>query len=256
MGLYKKRSYLTNSLKELVNTKRPLLAKHNFNPINGRLESYYYLTKYGARFLIEELDYNENKIKVPKGLVPIYLREYSHRKLTIDFHIYLNQWIKTNNGEINFLNYYFDKKGNNRSANSADYVTALNRIHLDKKNSFIPDINTMFSVNNKKYLYLFEQHNGKDTKRLFKQLYIHILAISKGVVSEKYNIKKSHVVVVVCEHESVKQSVIKRFQKEKGIERYNNLFIFKTNSELENDFYKNWTKISGEQTDFIVSRSH
>ena len=253
IGLYKKRGYLTNSLKVLVDMKRPLLAKHDFNPINGKLESFYYLTKYGSKFLVEELEYSENQIKVPKGLTPIYLKDYFHRKLTIDFHIHFNQWVESNNGKINFLNYYFDKTGNNRGTDSTNYVTALNRVHLDEKNSFIPDINTMFSINDKKYLYLFEQHNGKDAKRLFEQLYIHILAISKGVLSKKYDIKKPHIVVVICEHESVKKSVIQRLQQEKGIEHYNNFFIFKTNSELEEDFYNNWTKISGKLTDFIVS---
>ncbi|MFK7780000.1 MAG: hypothetical protein QM490_02535, partial [Candidatus Gracilibacteria bacterium] len=251
MGLYKKRGYLTNSLKVLVDMRRPLLAKHDFNPINGKLESFYYLTKHGKKFLIEELEYNENQIKAPKGLTTIYLKDYFHRKLTIDFHIHFNQWIESNNGKINFLNYYFDKTGNNRGTDSINYVTALNRVHIDEKNSFIPDINTIFSINDKKYLYLFEQHNGQDTKRLFEQLYIHILAISKGVVSEKYNIKKPHIVVVVCEHESVKKSVIQRLQKEKGIEHYNNFFIFKTNSELEQDFYNNWTLISGKQATFL-----
>jgi len=253
MGLYKNRGYLTNSLKVLVDMKRPLLAKHDFNPINGKLESFYYLTKYGLKFLVEELEYSENQIKVPKGLTPIYLKDYFHRKSTIDFHIYFKQWVEANNGKINFLNYYFDKTGNNRGANSTNYVTALNRIHFDEKNSFIPDINTMFSINDKRYLYLFEQHNGKDSKRLFEQLYIHILAISKGVLSKKYDIKKPHMVVVVCEHESVKKSIIQRLYQEKGIEHYNNFFIFKTNSELEENFYNNWTKISGELTDFIVS---
>jgi len=253
MGLYKKRGYLTNSLKVLVDMKRPLLAKHNFNPINGKLESFYYLTKYGKNFLMDELDYREFQIKIPRGLSPIYLKDYYHRKLTIDFHIYLRMWLNSNNGGIGFFNYYFDKSGNNRSDDKSKYVTALNKVILDKNTSFIPDVNTMFSVGEKEFLYLFEQHNGKDAKRLFEQLYIHILAISKGILSKKYDIKKPHMVVVVCEHESVKKSVIQRLQLEKGIEHYNNLFIFKTNSELEEDFYHNWTKISGELTDFIVS---
>ena len=64
MGLYKKRGYLTNSLKVLVDMKRPLLAKHDFNPINGKLESFYYLTKYSLKFLVEELEYSENQIKI------------------------------------------------------------------------------------------------------------------------------------------------------------------------------------------------
>lgn len=251
LGLYKQRGYLTNSLKILVDMKKPLIAKHDFNPINGKLESLYYLTKYGRKFLMDEHEYTETQIKAPSGLSPIYLKDYFHRKLTVDFHIYLNQWLNSNDGKINFLNYYFDKSGNNRSGNKSKYVTALNKIILNKTNSFIPDINTIFTVNNKEYIYLFEQHNGKDAKRLFEQLYVHIIAISKRVVSEKYNRKNSHTVVVVCEYESVKNSVIKRLQKERGIEQYNSSFIFKTNLELEKDFYNNWTSISSEQVTFF-----
>ncbi len=251
MGLYKKRGYLTNSLKVLVDMKKPLLAKYDFNPINGKLESLYYLTKHATKFLIEELEYSENQIKIPKSSNHIRLKDYFHRKATIDFHIHLNQWLELNSGKIIFLNYYFDKIGNNRGTDHTNYVTALNRIYLDKKNFFIPDISTMFNINNKKYLYLFEQHNGQDSKRLFEQLRIHVLALSKGVVPEKYNIKIAHKVVVICEYESVKKSVIQMLQKEKGIERFDKFFIFKTNSELQEDFYTNWAKISGKSTDFM-----
>ena len=57
LGVFKKRAYLTNALKTLLDAKQPLIAKHDFNPLNGKLESLYYLTKYGVKFLIEELDY-------------------------------------------------------------------------------------------------------------------------------------------------------------------------------------------------------
>jgi len=251
MGLYKERGYLTNSLKALIDMKKPLMAKHNFNPINGKLESFYYLTKYGKKFLTDELDYTEFQIKAPCGLTSIYLKDYFHRKFTIDFHIYLNQWLEANDGMMNFFNYYFDKAGNNRSNDKSKYVTALNKIILDKANSFIPDVNTMFFVDNKEYLCLFEQHNGKDAKRLFEQLYVHIKAIYKKVVLKKYNIQKPHIVVVVCEYESVKNSVIQRLQKESNIEHYNNFFFFKTNAELEDNFYDNWTLINGEQVGFL-----
>jgi len=251
MWVYKKRDYLTKALRPLLVMKKPLIAKHDFNPINGKLESFYYLTKYGKEFLIDELEYSESKIKAPKGLSPIKLKDYQHRKFTIDFHIYFNRWLKANNGGINFLNYYFDKSGNNRIGDKKQFVSALNKIHIDTSNSFIPDINTIFSINNKEYLYLFEQHNGKDTKRLFEQLYIHIVAISKGVVSKRYNFEKSHRVIVVCEFKSVKDSIIQRLQKIDGIEHYNNFFIFKTNEELQQDFFYNWTLISGQKTTFL-----
>lgn len=251
MGLYKHRDYLTKALRPLVLQKKPLVTKYDFNPINGKLESFYYLTKYGKQFLIDELEYTENKIKVPKGVAPIKLRDYHHRKFTIDFYLYLNQWLESNDGDINFLNYYFDKSGNNRTGVKNQYVTALNKIHIDKSNSFIPDINTKFSIDSKEYLYLHEQHNGKDAKRLFDQLYVHIVAISKGVVSQKYKLTKSHRVVVVCEFESVKNSVMQRLQKMDAIEHYNKFFIFKTNEELKEDFFNNWTLINGEKTTFL-----
>ena len=251
MGLYKHRDYLTKALRPLVLQKRPLIAKHDFNPINGKLESFYYLTKYGKQFLIDELEYTENQIKASKGIAPIKLKDYHHRKFTIDFHLKLNQWLESNNGDINFLNYYFDKSGNNRTGDKNQFVTALNRIHIDRNNSFIPDINTKFSIDGKEYLYLFEQHDGKDAKRLFEQLYVHIVAISKGVVSQKYQFTKSHRVVVVCEFESVKNSVIQRLKKMDAIEHYNNFFIFKTNKELQEDFFNDWTLISGEKTTFL-----
>lgn len=251
MGLFKKRAYVTNSLKELTDMQKPLIAKHNFNPISGKLESFYYLTKYGKNFLMDEEEYTEAQIKVPRGLSPIYLKDYFHRKSTIDFHIQLRQWLVSNGGEINFLNYYFDKVGNNRSVDESKYVTALNKIQPEGANAFIPDISIMFSLDGKTYLYVFEQHNGTDAKRLFEQLYVHIIAISQSAVSKKYNAKMLHKVVVVCEYERVQQSVLQRLQKEKGIERYNDFFIFKTNAELENDFYNNWTLLNGEPSTFL-----
>lgn len=251
MGLFKKRGYVTNALKVLIEMKKPLVAKHNFNPITGKLESFYYLTRYGKKFLLDELEYTEAQIKVPKGLSPVRLKDYFHRKTTIDFHIGLKRWLDSNGGEIDFLHYYFDKAGNNRSADESKHVTALNQVQPDKAKSFIPDINTLFSLNGENYLYIFEQHNGSDAKRLFEQLYVHIIAISQRAISKKYNFQKSHKVVVVCEHASVKQSVIQRLQKEKGVEDYNNFFIFKTNAELEADFYNNWTLLNGESATFL-----
>ena len=252
MGLFKRRSYLTNSLKSLLNMKKPFIDKHDYNPINGKVESLYYLTNHGKKFLVEELEYNESQIKAPIGFSTNSLKDYFHRRYTIDFHIALNQWLLKNKGKIQFLNYYFDKAGNNRAKGMNNKVTALNRITFKNGVSFIPDINAMFTLSDKDHLFLFEQHNGKDAKRLFEQLYVHIIAIANGAAYDKYNYqKKAHKVVVICEEDSVKTSVINRLRKEEGIEHYNNFFIFKTNAELEKDFYTNWTLINGEHVNFL-----
>ena len=252
LGVFKKRAYLTNSLKILLDRKNPLISKHDFNPVNGKLERFYYLTKYGKKYLVNELEYVESKIKVPLGVNQIYIKDYFHRKYTIDFHLAFRQWIESRKGKVEFLNYYFDKAGNNRSKNKNDYVTALNKIQVDKVRSFIPDINAIFVHNDTKYLFLFEQHNGKDAKRLFEQLFTHINAIFAKAIALKYDYKQPYKVVVVCEEKSVKDSVIERLRKLDGIEHYNNFFIFKTNIELEEDFYTNWTLINGEKTNFLI----
>lgn len=251
MGIFKKKSYLTNSLKMLLKMKNPHISKINFNPVDGKLESFYFLTKNGKNLLIREFEYDETKIKMPIGLSTVYLHDYFHRKYTIDFHIAFRQWLESQRGQLDFLNYYFDKVGNNRINEKNAWVTALNRIQLDKNTSFIPDINAKFTINNHEFLFLFEQHNGKDAKRLFEQLYVHIITISKGAIFEKYNYSKPYKVVVVCEEESVKTSVIKRLQQEKGIEHYNNFFIFKTNNELQENFYSNWTLIDEKKVNFF-----
>jgi hypothetical protein len=251
MGVFKKRSYLTNSLKILIDSKNPLISKYDFNPINGKVESLYFLTKNGKKLLVNEFSHEEIKIKMPTGLAMVYLHDYYHRKYTIDFHIAFRLWLESKNGQVNFLNYYFDKSGNNRIKDKYSHVIPSNKIQLDERTSFIPDINAKFTIDDKEHLFLFEQHNGKDVKRLFDQLYIHIIAISKSVIFEKYNYSKPYKVVVVCEEESVKTSVIKRLQKEKGIEHYNNFFIFKTNNELLEDFYSNWTLIDEKKVNFF-----
>lgn len=250
-GIFKKRSYLTNSLKELLKMKNPPISKINFNPIDGKLESFYFLTKEGKNLLIREFEYDETKIKMPIGLSTVYLHDYFHRKYTIDFHIAFRQWLESQRGQFDFLNYYFDKSGNNRLKDKFSHVISSNKIQLDSTTSFIPDINAKFTIDNQEFLFLFEQHNGKDAKRLFEQLYIHIIAISKGAIFEKYNYSKPYKVVVVCEEESVKTSVIKRLQQEKGIEHYNNFFIFKTNNELQENFYSNWTLIDEKKVNFF-----
>ena len=44
--------------------------------------------------------------------------------------------------------------------------------------------------------------------------------------------------------------MIKRLQEIEKIEQYNNFFLFKTNNELAKNFFSNWTKIDGTQSNF------
>ena len=187
LGLYKNKGDVTNLLKPMTEQKKPLIGVIKFptDPTIGKLEYIYYLTKFGEKVLLEDLDYPKEKIKAIAKTKPISTKDYFHRKSTIDFHIALNQWLQSNNGEIKFINYYFDKLGTIRNKDHKS-VIEINRFYLKDGKSFIPDISTKFRVNNESYIFLFEQHNGKDSKRLIDQLHIHLLAISQDVVSKKF----------------------------------------------------------------------
>lgn len=252
LGLYKNKGDVTNLLKSMAEQKKPLIGVIKFptDPTVGKLEYLYYLTKFGEKVLLEDLDYPQEKIKAIAKSKPISTKDYFHRKSTIDFHIALNQWLQSNNGEIRFLNYYFDKLGTIRNKNNKS-VIEINRFYLEGGKSFIPDISTKFKVNNESYIFLFEQHNGKDTKRLIEQLHIHLLAISQDVVSKKFKFNKSNRVAVICEEKCVKDAVIQRLQKTNDFKHFYNYFIFKTNDEIKEDFFNNWNLINGEQVSFI-----
>lgn len=252
LGLYKNKGDVTNLLKSMAEQKKPLIGVIKFptDPTIGKLEYIYYLTKFGEKVLLEDLDYPKEKIKAIAKTKPISTKDYFHRKSTIDFHIALNQWLQSNNGEIKFINYYFDKLGTIRNKDHKS-VIEINRFYLKDGKSFIPDISTKFRVNNESYIFLFEQHNGKDSKRLIEQLHTHLLAISQDVVSKKFNFYKPNRVAIICEEKSVKDAVIQRLQKTDIFNNFYNFFIFKTNDELKENFFNNWTLINGEQVSFI-----
>ena len=58
-------------------------------------------------------------------------------------------------------------------------------------------------------------------------------------------------VAVVCEFESVKNAVISRLQQREDFKAFDKFFIFKTNDELKNDFFSDWSLISGKSVSFI-----
>ena len=73
----------------------------------------------------------------------------------------------------------------------------------------------------------------------------------KNISLKKFNFYKPNRVVIVCEEKSVKDSVIQILQKTDVFDTFHNFFIFKTNDELKEDFFNNWTLINREQVSFI-----
>lgn len=252
LGLYKNRGGVTNALKQWGRSIEKNVI--GLEPGIGRVEDVYYLTSYGKELLIGELMYEENKIKIPKRGASIAKKNYYHNKWMVNFHIGLSRWLKQNDSTKIFLNYDFDKIGTNRSSNKNQHVKSINTISIDgNSNNFIPDIITKFKISGRDYLFLFEQHNGDDTKRLYKQLAVHLKALTNGVVRKQYNFEKSHRVAVVCEKKSVKESILVRLRESEEFNNFHKFFIFKTNEELQDDFFNNWTQLDSKTVQFTSS---
>ena len=251
LGLYKNRDDVTRKLKPLTEGKKPFLKVFKFatHPTIGKLEYFYTLTSHGVRFLINEFGYEKSEIK--HGSTTFFSKDYFHRKYMINIHINLRSWLNDSNGEVDFLTYDFDKVGNNRSSKKSEYLKSLNRLDLENEGYIIPDIVTKFKVLEQDYIFLWEQHNGMDTKRIMSQILKHCIALEEQIVSKKFNFEKSHRVAIIFELENQKNSVIKRLQEIESFKIFNNHFIFKTNKEMQKDFFNNWELSNGEKVGFI-----
>ncbi|MEZ8738275.1 hypothetical protein AB4189_09690 [Vibrio sp. 10N.286.49.E1] len=245
---YKENSHINSMLKRMRERRRPLIKRKEFGfyPGAGRLAPVHFLTRYGADFLVDYLGFDANKIKVPKEHYPLFVRDYFHRKSTIDFNISLKLFCNEHNFEKKFFNYYFEQVGSQRNR-TARFINSL-KIREDL--TIIPDGIGKIATNEDN-LFLFEQHNGSDTKRAVNQIINHISAIEIGVVSEIFNYPRGVRVIYVFEKESCKISVIKELYKIDRIRNFIPYFLFKSQGELNDKFNERWTLFNGLKTNLF-----
>lgn len=235
-------------LKALTDGNKPLLHYKDFGVLagHGKLPRVFFLTKYGKDFLIEHLDYEEKNIKFIKNKSALFLRDYFHRCDTVNFNIYLHEWIKESGYQLDFFNYYFDKSGSNRNGTGKIFNS------LEKGDfKIIPDGLGVFQTPSRPYIFLFEQHNGKDKKRAVNQILNHCLAISEGIASEKYNINRSSRVYYVFDDSTCMIKTMEELRAIKDFEPFKGHFYFKTSDGLKKSFFNNWVDICHKQKGFI-----
>ena len=248
----KELAWLRKQILYLTERERSLVEKitFGFHPRVGKLENVFFLTKLGKHTLIEVLQMEEDTVRMPVGNSSLFYKDYTHRKNTIDFHIQLYHWTQESGIELDFFDTYFDKSGNNRKDKN---LRAKTKIDLDTDNYIIPDGAFTLSTEGGKFLYLFEMYDGKDTKRVVGQLKKHAQAIAMGSPSIKYGFaNKSNRVLSVFEHESIKDAVVGRLQREQVFRNMPNHFLFKSLAEMNAQrMHENWRNLKGEVVGFI-----
>lgn len=238
-------------LNKLSDGKKPLIGHKSFGlyPGHGKLARVHFLKPEGADFLIEEVGFTPIKIKLTKEKNPLFQRDYFHRVETVNFNIELSEWCKNNDIEKVFFDYYFDKTGSNRNS-SEGALTAKNAIPVGDF-QIIPDGVGKLQKEGEDFIFLFEQHNGKDAKRAVKQILTHAQAIAEGSASIKYNHPKGVKVVYCFEFEACMKSAIKDLYHNYNLSPIFDYFLFKTTEQMKRDFGKNWLKLNGQNANFL-----
>jgi hypothetical protein len=251
LNVGKDAGWIRTQAKELEKRSTPLIERITFGivPREGKLEHVFYLTKQGKEALIEGMNLHQDEIKLPIGNASLFYKDYKHRKNTVDFQIALYQWTDTREDlQVDFFDCYFDKLGNNRTGGNLE---AKNKILIGEDDYIIPDGIFMLSNADRKFLYLFEMYDGKDTKRVFEQVRKHVRATALGSPSEKYNHQHAHRIILLFEFERMKHAFLERTKNNKYFSEVAQLFRCKSIEGINEDFFRGWENLKGEVVGFI-----
>lgn len=249
-------TYLWSHMVSLRDRKKPLVGCNSFpnpNPRKGKVHSVYYLNENGKETLLNDFEYFEDDIRYKIGK-HLTVSQYQHRKLSVDYQIYLDKYLSRYKLETPFYFAYYDTTGNNRTNQN---LRSKTRISLSDSKHFTPDaVYKIEEASGKSELHLFELYNGKDTKYIIKKLEQHAEAMAFGKVHEHFNLSKDtpYKVIVLCTHKSALEGIIKKALGSQKFAHFYEYFICKdleSNSITSEDFFEKWVNLYGEECSFL-----
>ena len=209
---------------------------------------------------LEEHGLERDKIKAPIGEVQNWRSTYFHKVWMVDFFVSLKIWAEKQGHEIEYFSYDFQQsKGSNRN-NKGGKTLSDNKIEIERDGIgyVVPDGIFLVRRDEEKPVFgLFEQHNGKDTAKLFRQIQAHCVAISHGIPSLRDNVLHegklvANRVFISFENESCMKATMYRMARSIDFEPMLKFFVFKLTSDvIETDFSENWVYANGQPADFF-----
>ncbi|WP_375562722.1 MarR family transcriptional regulator [Bernardetia sp. OM2101] len=249
IGIMSDKRNVSKKVKELRQLKLLQSISYGFTPKIGRVENVNYLTTKGKKLIMEGLGMEEEEIRIPIGRANLFFKDYFHRRSTIDFHIHLNKWTKTNGSHLLFFDTYFDKTGNNRTGKN---LRAKTRIEVGTS-YVIPDVVFMIELGDlKKELYLLEVCNGKDTLKNLKQIKKHFEAMQAGSVNQHYEFEQPYRLLCVFEYPSMMKALMERIEKDDYFFHMKEHLFFKPIEDVHHSKLINqWQDFSGQEQTII-----
>lgn len=249
-------TYLWKQMASLRDRKAPLINCTPFaipQPRKGRVESLYSLSSFGKNILINDFGIPESQIRAPIGKQVAY-KDYQHRKFTIDFHIALDQWCNQIGDQILLFETYFDKIGNNRTGKD---LRAKTKVDLMMGSFIIPDAVFVLEGSMEPELFLFEMHNGKDTKRMLNQLHHHAEAMVSRAVHKQYGYDqdKRYHILYLFEFTSALEAAIDRAKADVSFSMIQDFILLKSVEELKKyPFSEGWRTLYGKPATIFQRR--
>lgn len=249
-------TYLWSQITSLRDRKKPLVGCNSFpnpNPRKGKVHSVYYLNTRGKDTLINDFGFFEEDVRYKVGR-SLTVSQYQHRKLSVDYQIYLDKFLTRGEMEAPFFYAYYDTTGNNRTSKNLKSKT---RITLSNDKHFTPDaVYKIERSDSSKELHLFELYNGKDTKYIIKKLDQHAEAMAFGKVHEHFKLPKNtpYKVIVLCTYQSALDGIIKKAQVDPRFAHFYKHFICKDLERWDiasEDFFETWLNLYGENSLFF-----
>lgn len=220
------------------------------NAQQGRLSSIYYLTNKGATFLLEHTELEEYEIKHPSRNSIILTNDYFHRLNSVQTHISYDRFIKSQGYESLALHTYYDKGTGSQRSKSQKFQSAT-RLDFPDGSHIEPDLIAWYQTPTQdKLMFCIEVYNGNDTKRVLTQLYKLLKATQLGLAPLRYGHNKDNRILVIFEHESNMQAVVKKLSENttlpNGIENY---LFFNLTEKIRDNFGRKWLDIKYKHHD-------
>ena len=248
-------AYLWRQVSSLRDRQKPLVGCNSYNtpnPRKGRVHSIYFLSPNGKKVLENEFGLDSNKIKFKTGKHQS-ITQYSHRLITVEYHIQLNEWAARFSKEIRDFVAYYDT-----SSKKIDDTSLRSKLKIESKDgsSFTPD--AAYYIEGKKghrKFHLFELYNGSDLSFIMRQMEPHLESFINGDTHNSFGLaKEPYYLTVLFRYESV---MIKFVEQMRYKLKYKSIFNYILVNHLdkperiwEEEFFNSWVSISNKTTKF------
>jgi hypothetical protein len=215
----------------------------------GTSQKLHFLTAKGAKIVgsFPEID----KIRYPKSHSTMVKNDFYHRIHTVDTQISFYSWVEENNFIASFFDVYFDTIGSQKGQGINS--RSITRIDFNGNVYIVPDSIFCFDTPQEKNLCVLEIANGRDTGRVLKQIDKNLEAIYNGLVSDKYQIKKSPTLLIAFEHIEHQKGVMKAVKEGVLMKKFEDLptsLFFGLQENIRTDWAKSWVNINGENAEW------